>query len=202
MALEFIKSVSGRAVHVPGEDVDTDRIIPARFLKCVTFDGLGEHLFRDVRFAEDGSKLGHPLDDPRHAGATILVAGRNFGCGSSREHAPQSIAKAGFRAVVAESFAEIFFGNATALGIPCVSLARPALDALAARVTAEPALSVTVDLEKQVVRLGDMSVGPLTIKEGAREALMTGLWDPIGQLLEGRDSVARVAGNLPYLCST
>src|SRR6478735_3234953 len=124
MALAKIERVEGRGVHVPGEDIDTDRIIPARFLKCVTFDGLGEHLFKDVRFRQDGSKTGHPLDDPRFAGATVLVAGRNFGCGSSREHAPQSIAKAGFKAMVAESFAEIFFGNCTTLGIPCVTASR------------------------------------------------------------------------------
>ncbi|HEY3592534.1 MAG TPA: 3-isopropylmalate dehydratase small subunit, partial [Polyangiaceae bacterium] len=115
MALAKIQQVTGRAVPVPGEDLDTDRIIPARFLRCVTFDGLGEHLFRDERFRQDGTMTDHPLNDPRYQGATILVAGRNFGCGSSREHAPQSIAKYGIRAMIAESFAEIFFGNSTAL---------------------------------------------------------------------------------------
>ena len=124
MTLLKIEHVAGPAVHVPGEDIDTDRIIPARFLKCVTFDGLGEQLFYDVRFAPDGSATGHPLDDPRYARAQVLVADRNFGCGSSREHAPQAIAKRGFRAIVAESFAEIFFGNATAIGLPCVALER------------------------------------------------------------------------------
>jgi 3-isopropylmalate/(R)-2-methylmalate dehydratase small subunit len=199
MALELIQRVSGRAVHVPGEDIDTDRIVPARFLKCVTFDGLGENLFRDVRFAEDGKKLDHPLNDARYAGATILVAGRNFGCGSSREHAPQSIAKAGFRAIVAESFAEIFFGNSTALGIPCVSLQRSFLDDLAARVTRNPSLVVTVDLETETVRAGDDFSAPFSIKKGAREALLTGLWDPIGLLLDGRPKIAEVARKLPYL---
>src|SRR5262245_26406704 len=157
MALAKIEQVTGRAVHVPGEDIDTDRIIPARFLKCVTFDGLGEHLFRDVRFREDGTPTGHPLDDPRFAGATILVAGRNFGCGSSREHAPQSIVKWGFRAIVAESFAEIFFGNSVALGMPCVSLARPELDKLAALVEKKPETEVSVDLARGVVTAGDQS---------------------------------------------
>src|SRR3954470_9172239 len=152
MALAKIERVEGRGVHVPGEDIDTDRIIPARFLKCVTFDGLGEHLFRDVRYGEGGQKIDHPLNDPRYQGATILVCGRNFGCGSSREHAPQSIAKAGFRAVVAESFAEIFFGNSVALGMPCVSLARPDLDRLAALVTREPEVELTLDLEARIVR--------------------------------------------------
>src|SRR5215468_2834729 len=175
MALAKIERVSGRAVHVAGEDIDTDRIIPARFLKCVTFDGLGEHLFRDVRFREDGTPTGHPLDDPRFAGATILVAGRNFGCGSSREHAPQSIVKWGFRAVVAESFAEIFFGNSVALGMPCVSLARAALESLAARVESRPDTEVTVDLVQSLVTAGELSFA-LSIKPGAREALLAGLW--------------------------
>src|SRR6185295_7747783 len=144
MALAKIEMVTGRAVHVPGEDIDTDRIIPARFLKCVTFDGLGEHLFWDVRHREDGTKTGHPLDDPRFTGATILLAGRNFGCGSSREHAPQSIAKFGIKAIVAESFAEIFFGNSLALGMPCVSVARPDLIALIERVEHDPKTQVTI----------------------------------------------------------
>ena len=124
MTLAKIERVEGQAVHVPGEDIDTDRILPARFLKCVTFEGLGERLFYDARFAPDGSKFDHPLNDPRFAEANVLLADRNFGCGSSREHAPQAIARRGFRAIVAESFAEIFFGNATGLGLPCVSLER------------------------------------------------------------------------------
>ncbi|AUX38767.1 isopropylmalate isomerase [Sorangium cellulosum] len=198
MALEQIQSVTGRAVHVPGDDIDTDRIIPARFLKCVTFDGIGEHLFRDVRYNADSSKKDHPLNDPRFEGATILIADRNFGCGSSREHAPQSIAKAGFRAVIAESFAEIFFGNSTTLGIPCVSLPRDARASLVARVNADPKAPVTVDLKEQVVRAGDLAL-PFTIKPGARESLIRGTWDPIAQLLEGADEVAKVAARLPYV---
>ncbi|MEI6053075.1 MAG: isopropylmalate isomerase, partial [Opitutaceae bacterium] len=118
MALAKITSVTGRAVNVPGNDIDTDRIIPARFMKCVTFDGLGEFLFYDVRKQLDGSEKPHPLNEPRFKGATILLSGANFGCGSSREHAPQAIAKYGFKAVIAENFAEIFFGNSTTLGIP------------------------------------------------------------------------------------
>jgi 3-isopropylmalate/(R)-2-methylmalate dehydratase small subunit len=121
MAIEPITSVSGTAIPIPGADIDTDRIIPARFMKCVTFEGLGEFAFYDVRFnPETGEKTGHPLNDERFTNASILLAGINFGCGSSREHAPQSLAKYGFRAIVAESFAEIFFGNSTTLGLPCV----------------------------------------------------------------------------------
>jgi 3-isopropylmalate/(R)-2-methylmalate dehydratase small subunit len=123
MALEKITKVSGRGVAVAGDDIDTDRIIPARFMKCVTFDGLGRYFFFDVRFDADENPRVHPLNDARFAGASILLSGRNFGCGSSREHAPQAIAKAGFKAVIAEGFAEIFFGNSTTLGMPCVTCA-------------------------------------------------------------------------------
>ena len=134
MALAKISSVTGRAVYVPGNDIDTDRIIPARFMKCVTFDGLGEFLFHDVRKNGDGSDKPHPLNEPRFKGATILLSGANFGCGSSREHAPQAIQKHGFRAIIAENFAEIFFGNCTTLGIPCATAARADIARVAAAV--------------------------------------------------------------------
>jgi len=198
MSLAKIQKVTGRAVHVPGEEIDTDRIIPARFLRCVTFDGLGEHLFRDVRFLPDGSKTEHPLNDPRHDGATILVADRNFGCGSSREHAPQSIAKYGFKALIAESFAEIFFGNSTALGMPCVSLPRAALEQLVEVVEAQPTAEVTVDLVAGVVRTGQVA-WPFQMKAGARQALIDGLWDPIGQLLEAKEQIKARAAALAYM---
>jgi len=201
MALAKIQQITGRAVPIGGEDIDTDRIIPARFLRCVTFDGLGEHLFRDERFRQDGSKTDHPLNDARFAGATILIAGRNFGCGSSREHAPQSIAKYGIRAMIAESFAEIFSGNSVALGMPCVSLSRPDLDTLASHIRMHPETVVAVDLQEGVVRAkgpaGDVRF-PFSMKPGAREALLHGLWDPIGQLLEHTDDVRSVAASLPY----
>ncbi|MCW5550232.1 MAG: isopropylmalate isomerase, partial [Opitutaceae bacterium] len=124
MSLEKFTQIAGRGVVVPGNDIDTDRIIPARFLQCVTFDGLAAGLFADDRKAAAAAGGVHPLDDPRFHGASILLSGANFGCGSSREHAPQAIRKAGFRAVVAEGYAEIFFGNATNIGLPCVSAAR------------------------------------------------------------------------------
>jgi 3-isopropylmalate/(R)-2-methylmalate dehydratase small subunit len=198
MTLRKIERVAGAAVHVPGEDVDTDRIIPGRFLKCVTFDALGEQLFYDARFAPDGSSVGHPLDDARFARARVLIADRNFGCGSSREHAPQAIAKRGFQALIAESFAEIFFGNATTLGLPCVSLERPRLDELARRVERRPETVVTVDLVERVASTDDGFRSPLSIAEGARQALLTGRWDPIGELLESRDQARALAATLPY----
>src|SRR3954469_22068956 len=147
MALAKITSLSGRAVNVVGNDIDTDRIIPARFMKCVTFDGLGEFLFNDVRKAPTtGQITGHALNDPRFKGATILLSGANFGCGSSREHAPQAIQKYGFQAIIAESYAEIFFGNSTTLGMPCVTAARADIEKITAAVEKDPRTEVTIDL--------------------------------------------------------
>jgi 3-isopropylmalate/(R)-2-methylmalate dehydratase small subunit len=194
MALEKISSITGRAVTVPGNDIDTDRIIPARFLKCVTFDALGEGLFADDR--KSGGV--HPLDDPKHAGAKILLSGANFGCGSSREHAPQAIKKFGLRAVVAENFAEIFFGNATNIGLVCVNAAREDIRKISAAVAIDPTLEVTVDLAAQQIRFGSDAV-PLTMRESARDALVHGRWDPIGELLEGSVAVTAKAASLPYI---
>ncbi len=197
MALEIITQVVGGAVNVPGNDIDTDRIIPARFMKCVTFDGLGEFLFYDVRKNADGTDKAHPLNEPRFNGATILLSGSNFGCGSSREHAPQAIQKYGFKAVIAENFAEIFFGNSTGLGIPCVSAAREDIAKIAAAVEQNPATEVVIDLEKQEVRFGGEAV-KVSIRESARDALVNGRWDPIGELLEGLPAVKETAGGLAY----
>jgi 3-isopropylmalate/(R)-2-methylmalate dehydratase small subunit len=198
MALSKITKVTGRAVYVPGDDIDTDRIIPARFMKCVTFDGLGEHLFHDVRFDEKGEKKPHALNEARFAGATILLSNANFGCGSSREHAPQALAKYGFKAVIAENFAEIFFGNSTTLGMPCVSVSRDVVLALAAAVAANPETELGIDLGARTVSAGSLSF-PFTMKPGALDALTKGEWDPIGQLLDGAERARAVAAQLPYL---
>jgi 3-isopropylmalate/(R)-2-methylmalate dehydratase small subunit len=198
MALAKITSVTGRAVPVLGNDIDTDRIIPARFMKCVTFDGLGEFLFHDVRHNPDGSKAQHPLNEPRFQGATILLSGANFGCGSSREHAPQAIQKYGFKAVIAENFAEIFFGNSTTLGMPCVSAAREDIAKIAAFVEANPSAEITIDLEKLEVRFGGQAV-KITQRDSARDALINGRWDAIGELLDGVSAVKETAAKLPYL---
>ncbi len=198
MALAKITSVTGRAVHVAGNDIDTDRIIPARFMKCVTFDGLGEFLFYDVRKNADGTDKPHPLNDPRFAGATILLTGANFGCGSSREHAPQAIQKHGFKAVIAEGFAEIFFGNSTTLGMPCVTAARDDIARIAAAVEKYPQAEVTIDLAKLEVRFAGKSV-KISQRESARDALVNGRWDAIGELLDGVPSVKETAKKLPYL---
>ena len=200
MSLEKITSVTGRAVVVPGNDIDTDRIIPARFMKCVTFDGLGEYLFYDVRKNTDGTDRPHPLNDPRFKNATILLSGANFGCGSSREHAPQALQKHGFRAIVAESYAEIFFGNCTTLGIPCVSAGRADIQRIAAAVAKNPAVEVVVDVAGAEIRFGGQTV-KAGMRESAREALVNGRWDPIGDLLEGVGEVKRLAARLPYLAT-
>ena len=200
MSLPKITEIKGRGVAVPGNDIDTDRIIPARFMKCVTFDGLGEFLFYDVRKNADGTDKPHPLNDPKFKGATILLSGANFGCGSSREHAPQAIQKYGFRAVIAESFAEIFFGNCVTLGIPCLIAKREAIAQVAAAIEADPGLEVTVDVTGAKIGYGNETI-PATIRESARDALINGRWDAIGELLEGVPSVTQLAAQLPYLAA-
>jgi len=200
MALAKITSVTGRAVNVPGNDIDTDRIIPARFMKCVTFDGLGEFLFYDVRKQLDGSEKPHPLNEPRFKGATILLSGANFGCGSSREHAPQAIAKYGFKAVIAENFAEIFFGNSTTLGIPCVTAGREDIAKIAAYIESNPQGQVAIDLIMLEARFGVQTV-KIAQRESARDALVNGRWDAIGELIDGIPSVKLTAAKLPYLAA-
>jgi 3-isopropylmalate/(R)-2-methylmalate dehydratase small subunit len=198
MALAKIRQVRGRGVYVPGDDIDTDRIIPARYLKCVTFDGLGAYAFYDVRFDEQGRSLGHPLDDPRHRGASVLVSGRNFGCGSSREHAPQSLYYFGIRAILAEGFAEIFFGNSTTLGIPCVTLAPSDRDELARLVSEHPKQEIDIDLTlaKPTIRFGDRTFTG-EMPESIRRSLVDGQLDALAQLLDGREAVGKVAAKLP-----
>ena len=200
MALEKITQIAGRGVFVPGNDIDTDRIIPARFMKCVTFDGLGEFLFYDVRKNADGSDKPHPLNEARFKGATILLSGSNFGCGSSREHAPQAIQKYGFRAVIAESYAEIFFGNSTGLGIPCASASREDIAKIVAAVEKDPSAQIVIDVAKQEIRFAGQTV-PASFRESARDALVNGRWDPIGELLEGLPAAKGTAGRLGYLAT-
>lgn len=190
-----IKQVSGKGISLRGNDIDTDRIIPARFLKCVTFDGLGEQVFADDRQQMNGA---HPFDLAQFQGANILVVNGNFGCGSSREHAPQALLKWGIQAIVGESFAEIFFGNCLANGVPCAIAAKETVEALQAQIEANPAATTTVDLENLTVTCGDWS-GELTLGAGARQALIAGTWDSCGQLVSAKADIAKTAQNLPYL---
>lgn len=198
MSSNSIKQVGGQGVFVPGDDIDTDRIIPARFMKCITFDGLGEYLFYDVRKTESGEDKEHNLNDPRFKDASIIVSGNNFGCGSSREHAPQSILRAGYSAVIAGSFAEIFFGNSTNLGVVCVTASDADRAAIADAIEADPNLEVMIDVENLKIQFGEQSVD-CAIKPGARDSLLSGNYDPLSELLEGADSVSKTAGALAYM---
>jgi 3-isopropylmalate/(R)-2-methylmalate dehydratase small subunit len=191
---QAITHIAGRGVPLLLDDIDTDRIIPARYLRCVTFDGLGEHAFEDDR-KQDAQ---HPFDNPKYRSGSILIAGRNFGCGSSREHAPQALLRWGIKAIVAESFAEIFFGNCTTLGIPCVSTGRADLELLAKKVSANPQAAIEIDLEKKIISCEEISA-PITIPESARSSLTSGNWDFLGQLLDGADKVKKAAAKIPYL---
>ena len=197
MTLPKISQVEGRAIPIPGDDIDTDRIIPARFMKCLTFDGLGEYLFYDTRFNGDGSEKSHNLNLPCFRDASIMVSGANFGCGSSREHAPQSLYRTGFRAIIAGNFAEIFFGNATSLGMPCVSSSRENLEKLSSAIETDPNLEVVVDIENLQVRYGTEGM-PCEITPGARDSLLNGSWDPLEELLTATNGIEKTARSLPY----
>ncbi len=190
-----VKTVSGRGIPILGNDIDTDRIIPARYLRCVTFDGLGENAFADDRVQLKGE---HPFDLPQYQGATILVVNGNFGCGSSREHAPQAIAKWGIQAIVGESFAEIFFGNCLAIGVPCVIASPETIQKLQTILKENPQVSMTVDLESMVVSCGDFQ-SSIFLGEGPQQMLTTGTWDSCGQLIANAESILATAANLPYM---
>ncbi len=190
-----VQKVEGRGCVLRGDDIDTDRIIPARYLRCVTFDEVGKYAFEDDRKQAKGN---HPLDDARFHGASILIVGRNFGCGSSREHAPQSLMRFGFNAFIGASFAEIFHGNCTALGLPCATLGERDLARLMDSVELDPTQQVVLDLVARTVtsRAGVM---PATIREGTRKALLEGSWNATAVLIEAGDAIERTARALPYV---
>lgn len=190
-----VQSVSGRGVPLVGNDIDTDRIIPARFLRCVTFDGLGAQVFADDRVQANGQ---HPFDLPQYQDASLLAVNRNFGCGSSREHAPQAIAKWGIKALVGESFAEIFFGNCVAMGIPCVTATPEDVQTLQAWLAANPQTAITLDLEAMQVKFGEASI-PVAMGEGSRNMFLSGTWDACGQLTAQATQIQQTAAKLPYM---
>lgn len=195
MAIEKISRLTGTALPVRGDNIDTDRIIPARFLRSVSFEGLEDHLFEDDR---EQARDRHPVDNPAFAGAAFLFVNANFGCGSSREHAPQAIRRRGIRAVVGESFSEIFFGNSVALGMPCPTVSRENADVLMRRAEGEPGTSFTLDLQELTLAGGGLIV-PVSLSAAARDAFLDGSWDATGLLLEHFDDVRRVADRLPYI---
>jgi 3-isopropylmalate/(R)-2-methylmalate dehydratase small subunit len=203
--------VAGRGLPLLGNDIDTDRITPARYLKQITFDGLGAAVFVDERAAFTARGEVHPFDDPRFTGAAVLVVGKNFGCGSSREHAPQALLRAGITAIVGESFGEIFAGNCTAIGIPTVRAPGAAIEELARQLSEQPATELQLDLEAMQVRTSqptatgggaaataDAEVA-VTMPDGQRRALVSGAWDSTGALLANATAVAALAAELPYL---
>ncbi len=190
-----VETISGKAIAVVGDDIDTDRIIPARFLRCVTFDGLGEHAFADDRAQAAGQ---HPFDQPQYQGANILIVNNNFGCGSSREHAPQALSKWGIKAIVGQSFAEIFFGNCVAIGVPCFIASPDEVKQLQALIQENPTVDLTVDLTAMSVN-GDRLSIPVEMNEGSRQMFLKGTWDNCGQLISNEESIKATATKLPYI---
>jgi 3-isopropylmalate/(R)-2-methylmalate dehydratase small subunit len=188
------RQVTGRGIPVTGNDIDTDRIIPARFLKAVTFEGMGEHAFEDARKQNPE----HPFNQSVYQGAAVLVVGQNFGCGSSREHAPQALMRWGIRAIVGGSFGEIFFGNCVMLGIPCLATSQADLEWLQKAIERAPGQPVTLDVEKQEVRFGDRVITG-TIPDGPRSQLVGGAWHSTGVLLEAGAAIESTARKLPYI---
>jgi 3-isopropylmalate/(R)-2-methylmalate dehydratase small subunit len=197
LAVERIREIRGPGLPLRGDDIDTDRIIPARFLKAVTFEGLQDHLFEDDRVQADG----HPVSNPAYAGARVMLVQSNFGCGSSREHAPQAIYRRGIRAVVGQSFSEIFFGNSVALGMPCPTVSRETAETLIAIVEQNPSTELAVDLAAMTITAGSRAFD-IALPVASREAFLDGSWDATGLLLENYDDVRRVAAGLPYVTTS
>jgi len=196
--MQRITKVTGRAIPMRGNDIDTDRIVPARFLRAITFEGMEAHLFEDDRKTGASGHNRHPFDVPAYQGASILLVNRNFGCGSSREHAPQAIRRWGIEAIVGESFAEIFFGNSAMIGMPCVTASSADVNALQDLVERNPRTEFRIDLSDGTCEAGDFRC-PISLPSNIRDAFATGAWDTTGLLLDRYDEVDGTAARLPYI---
>lgn len=200
MSLEKTNQVAGRGVHLPGNDIDADRIIPARFIKSGTLDKLGAYIFYDERKNQDGSDKPHPLNDSRFQGASILLAGSNFGCGDPDRHAPQALHSFGIRAILTESFAQSFFDNATALGIACAVMRKSDIRALAGLITAAPTQIITLSLLEGKASAADMDFR-IVVPDDVHAPLIRGKRDAVAELLKSTSEIQKVADTLPYLQS-
>ena len=189
-----ITHLSGRGLPLRGDDVDTDRIMPARFLRAVSFDGLERHVFEDDR----ATMPDHPFNDSKYQGAAVLVVNANFGCGSSREHAPQGLARAGIRAIIGESFSEIFRGNAAMIGVPCLTADRPMIERLQTLIEQAPDTPIDVDVASGRITAGSVQVQG-TLPAALHEAFVSGQWNPTAMLLANFDEVRAVAARVPYI---
>lgn len=194
----MITRVSGRAIPLRGNDIDTDRIIPARYLKEVTFSRMGEFPFYDERFDQAGKPKSHPFNDPKYKGASLLFVNKNFGCGSSREHAPQALFRFGIHAIVGESFAAIFAGNCVMMGIPTVTVTSSEIEELMTAAAADPQTLYTIDLASKTISFGERQIR-FDLPDSYRSALLTGSWDSTSLLAANLDKVKRVAAGLPYI---
>ena len=190
-------TLTGKAVPVKGNELDTDRIIPARYLKETTFDRMGDYLFFDARFDADGNEVAHPLNNPSYKEAEFMVVENNFGCGSSREHAPQAIMRYGIKALIGESFAEIFAGNCKALGMPVVTLPKENIDKLMSEIEANPDIELTINLENKKISVGETNY-TLEISEERRQSFIQGSWDELATLKNNQPLIEKTANSLPY----
>jgi 3-isopropylmalate/(R)-2-methylmalate dehydratase small subunit len=193
-----VERVSGTGIPVRGNDIDTDQITPARYLKVVTFEGLGEAVFRDQRFDDDGEPKDHPFNEPQYQDASVLVVNANFGCGSSREHAPQALMRWGIDAIVGESFAEIFAGNCLALGVPTVTADHETVREIQDYVETYPDAEIEVDVADETVHYDDRTV-EVTVDDAQRKALVDGIWDTTALMKANRNAIAETAASLPYV---
>lgn len=190
-----VNRIEGTGIPLSGDDIDTDRIIPARYLRCVTFDGLGEYAFKDDRLQDPN----HPFNNESYRMASILIVGKNFGCGSSREHAPQSLNRWGIKGIIGESFAEIFFANCHAIGIPCFCVSTSVIEELRRYIKEKPSSQLVLDLESLSIKIAEQQSFPAQFPEGVRQSFLTGTWDATTVLLEAGDQIEKLAKTLPYL---